>query len=134
MPVDAVYRAWGLEGYDVIEVGEDQDELLVCVAWPRDQWRCPECRSGNVICHDRRTRLWRSTPVAGPARTLEGIGRTGCGIVPAKKQLETRGQTNSRYQVSLFERQSRGFTLCSGELVWSNFERKTRISPVNQTS
>ena len=70
----------------------------------------------------------------GPARTLEGIGRTGCGIVPAKKQLETRGQTNSRYQVSLFERQSRGFTLCSGELVWSNFERKTRISPVNQTS
>ena len=53
----------GLEGCDVIDVDEDQDDLLVCVAWPHDQWRCPECRCRHVICHDRRTRAWRSTPV-----------------------------------------------------------------------
>jgi transposase len=79
MPVDRVDQAWGLEGYDVIEVDEDQDELLICVAWPRDQWRCPECGSRNVICHDRRTRLWQSAPVGlKKTRVAMDVPRTLC--------------------------------------------------------
>ena len=105
MVVDAVYRAWGLEGYDVIEVDEDQDELLVCVAWPRDHWRCPECRSPNVICHDRRTRLWRSTPMGLKKVTIAmDVPRTQCHDCGCKRAHQPAFAEDRKRHTLAFER------------------------------
>ena len=104
MPVDRVYQAWGLDGYDVLEVDEDQDELLICVAWPRDQWRCPECGSRNVICHDRRTRLWRSAPV-GLKKTLVAmdVPRTLCHDCGCKRAHQPAFAEGTRRHTIAFE-------------------------------
>jgi len=105
MPVEQVYQALGLDGYDVLEVEEDQDELLICVAWPREQWTCPECGSGSVTCHDRRTRLWRSAPVGlKPTVIAMDVPRTRCGDCGCQRAHQPVFADGIRRHTIAFER------------------------------
>ena len=36
-----LYMALGIGEYDLLEVHEDQNELLVLIGWRRETWRCP---------------------------------------------------------------------------------------------
>ena len=74
-----LYGALGVGEYDVLEVHELQQELLVLVAWPRETWRCPDCGSARVHGHDRKTRFWRTVPVGHkPASLVMDVPRVRC--------------------------------------------------------
>lgn len=105
MSAGAVYQALGLDGYEVFEVHEDQDELLMLVAWPREQWRCPACGSRDVHCHDWKTRHWRSAPVGlKPTRVVMDVPRLRCQQCSAVRRHQPAFSSGQVRHTLAFER------------------------------
>ncbi len=104
MSAGAVYQALGLDGYEVSEVHEDQDELLILVAWPREQWRCPACGSREVHCHDWKARLWRSAPVGlKTTRVVMDVPRLRCLTCSAVRRHQPAFASGQRRHTLVFE-------------------------------
>lgn len=64
MSAAALYRAMGLNGYQVEDAWEGKNgALFVLVAVPRESLRCRSCRSHDVHLHEHRQRFWKSAPL-----------------------------------------------------------------------
>ena len=74
-----LYMALGIGEYDLLEVYEDENELLVLIGWRRETWRCPDCGSAEVHGHGRQTRFWRTAPIGlKPTRLAMDVPRIKC--------------------------------------------------------
>lgn len=100
-----LYMALGIGEYDLLEVHEDQNELLVLIGWRRETWRCPDCGSAEVHGHGRQTRFWRTVPIGlKQTRLAMDVPRIKCLDCGQVRVLKPTMAVDMRRHTNAFER------------------------------
>jgi len=79
MSTSLLYHAFGVQGYRYVKTDYIGGEVIFTIEQPRHSWRCPACRSRDVIGRGKNRRRFRAVPIGGKSVYLDlAVPRVEC--------------------------------------------------------
>lgn len=105
MSTQVLYRALGLQGYEIVDCWESAHDISVVVEWPREKWCCPDCRSRRVTLHEWHQRSWRNVPIGlKPTWVHMSVPRVKCSDCGACRRIEVTFASPLQRHTKAFEK------------------------------
>lgn len=105
MSTSLLYHGFGVRGYRYVKTEYAQGTITFVIEQPRESYRCPVCKSGNVIGRGQTPRRFRTLPTGRKAVFLAlSVPRVECRDCGVVRQVALAFADSRRSYTKAFER------------------------------